>query len=89
MDERTEVVGMNEIVGDEVSTENTGKVGFRKPLMVLGAIGGVVAGALGIRALINKTKDKRKAKKIAKEAKHLESEGWTLMPPIDDNVVEE
>lgn len=82
MEERTDVVGMEEIVGDVVSTENEGQKGSSKLKIALG-IGGLSLGVAGLIAWLKKTKDVRKAKKLAKQAKNLEDAGWTVTPPID------
>lgn len=88
MDERTELVGMNEFEVVDLPTENTGKNGLKKLGIIAGIVGGSVAIGLGIKTIINKTKDKRKAKKIAKADKILCENGWTTTPPLENDGIE-
>ena len=91
MNEEIKVVETEQTVVDVVSTENEGKRSFIKPALIVGGITAVVA---TIVTIANKTKDKRKAKRRAKQIKELEADGYTILEPNDfegivDSSVEE
>ena len=80
MKEEVKVVENIETVGDVVSTENSGKKSFAKVALAaigVGALVGVIAKA------IHKNKDKREAKRTAKQIKNLEKKGYAVLSPDD------
>ena len=83
MNEKKEVLNVNdELVKDEVS-ENKESNGLKKPLLVVAIGGAVVAATTLVVKGIKKGAAKAKIKKEEKAVKYLSEQGYTILPPVE------